>query len=117
MYGVWRPLALVRRDPLAYAEWGSVAEEDLIDISVTPMGIHGPFETRSKILKEGEGHKWYWCKDQSPEEVTIIKFFDSDSERAGKSVAGASPHSSIQLAGTEDKPARESIEIRVFAFW
>jgi len=117
MYGTWRPLSQVKRDPLAIAEWESVREEDLVRYVLRPPGINGPYETDIKLLKAGDGHKWSWCKDQMPDEVTVLKFFDSESEKPGSAVASGIPHCSFHLDESDDEPARESLEVRVVAFW
>ncbi|PVH76917.1 hypothetical protein DL98DRAFT_657107 [Cadophora sp. DSE1049] len=116
MYGTWMPLSQVKRDPLAFAEWRSVKDEDLVRYVLRPPGINGPYETDIKLAKAGAGHKWYWCKDQMPDEVTVLKF-DSESEKPGSDVAGGIPHYSFHLDGSEDKPPIESLEVRVVAFW
>ena len=57
-------------------------------------------------------HEWYWIKNQKPEEVLIIRIFDSEAERDNRGVAGGTMPSSVYLEGTEEEEARESVEVR-----
>lgn len=117
LYGTWRPLGQIKRDPLAFTDARSVKEEDLASYMLKPPGINGAYETDILLAKAGEGHKWYWCKDQMPEELTVLKFFDSESEKPESKVAHGIPHCSFHLEGSDDEPPRESLEVRVVAFW
>jgi hypothetical protein len=119
IFGTWRPLQPIERDPLGFVDFQSVDKKDLVSYFMRPPGIHGPYETDIKLAKaspEGK-HRWYWCRDQRPDELTILKFFDSESEKPGSKIAGGIPHCSFHLEGTDDLPPRESLEVRVIAFW
>ena len=82
-------------------------------------GIHDLYGTDIKLAKaspEGK-HRWRWWGDQQPDELAILKFFDSESEKPGPKMTGGSPHCSFHLEGTEDLLPRESLEVSVIAFW
>ncbi len=81
--------------------------------------------------KEREGHGWHFISKQEPTEVLIIQLFDNEMEatmgsQRGKEDGAVSPevsasgvmHSSFQLEGEDEAgEARESLEVRVVAFW
>ncbi|KAE9381060.1 hypothetical protein N431DRAFT_551256 [Stipitochalara longipes BDJ] len=86
-FGTWRPLKPIKRDPLGCIDFDTVDKKDLVSYFMRPPGIHGPCETDIKLAKAFQKHKWYWCKDQQPDELTILKFWDSESEKPGSKVA------------------------------
>ena len=59
----------------------------------------------------GDGHRWYYASEMTPDEVILIKGWDSiDDGRARFTPHGAFTHP----GETEDMPARESIETRTY---
>jgi hypothetical protein len=122
LYSIWRPLRTVKRDPLAVADYRSVDEEDYVPLAVKypRLGLPGKSETydsESIMAKYSEGHKWYWIDSQTAEEIWVVKFFDSDDEKAGSIASGGAFHSSVHLPGTENEEPRESLECRVTCIW
>ena len=122
LYSIWRPLKPVKRDPLAVVDYKTVKEEDYIPVGVNYpcLGRPGTNDTHSAncfLAKHSEGHKWYWIDNQSPEEVLVLRFFDSDVEPSHGTAAGGVLHSSVEMAGTDDVEARESLEIRCMCIW
>ena len=106
------------RDPLAVADVRSIAAEDLAPFEYRQPGANGEFVTEALALRASEKvkeQKWYWLPQQKPDEVLVIKLADSEAGIDG--VAGGTPHGSPRLQGTEGEEARESIEVRVAAFW
>ena len=72
---VWRPLFGPLRDwPLGVCDYRSLdLENDLISSdNILP---HKVAETYNVIYNEA--HRWYYLKDQMPDEVLIFKSFDS----------------------------------------
>ena len=81
--------------------------------------------------KERKGHGWHFISKQEPVEVLIIQLFDNEMEANMRSQArtkdgGVSPdisvsgvmHSAFELEGQDEAgEARESLEVRVVAFW
>lgn len=120
---VWRPLSTVPRDPLAVCDGSTVSEADLVRVSVElpekmpePSISKGPkgrkFETWGAIANSS--HKWYFKSDMRPDEVILIKCFDSKKDGRVRSA----PHTAFVDPATKDNPAtRNSIEIRCFVFW
>ena len=71
--------------------------------------------------EEKKGHGWHFISQQAPAEVLIIQLFDNEMEANTKSpdisVSGVM-HSAFELEGQDEAgAARESLEVRVVAFW
>lgn len=121
LFSIWRPLKPVRRDPLALGDARSFAQEDYVPIDVQSpnLGFAGKQEVHAceSYLAHGrDSHEWYWISGQMPEEVLVIGLFDSERERETVA-AGGTLHSSVDLEGTENEEARESLELRCLAIW
>ncbi len=105
---VWRPIkGPVRCAPLALADASTVPSEDLIATDQRfPDRVGEIYQ-----LAYGAGHQWYYASEMKPEEVILIKGWDSvDDGRARFTPHGAFNH-------PEETPAmepRESIETRTF---
>ena len=148
---VWRPISHPATDfPLAFIDWRSTNPGDLVPIDLlypkrkpeeddgddrgkeqfpdektwpSTEGYEVKGETYSVV--PSEGHKFYYVKDMRPEEVVLIKCFDSWGEgleepfgRGKKGVAGWTPHTAfVDPATPEGTPGRESIEVRCLVFY
>ncbi len=102
---VWRPIrGPVRRSPLALADASTVRQEDLIATDqVFPDRIGEIYH-----LAYHPDQRWYYAPEMTPDEVLLIKGWDSDDSRAR-----FTPHSAFPLPDTSDAvPPRESIEVR-----
>ncbi|KAI1449074.1 GA4 desaturase [Annulohypoxylon stygium] len=120
LYSIWRPLKTVERDPLAVIGQGSFGKEECVPVDIyfpsLGRGTNERHICESLVLRYSDKHKWHWIDKQTPEEVLILRFFDSDAE--GEFVAGGgSFHSSVELPGTENEASRESLEIRCLCIW
>ncbi|KAI9743131.1 MAG: hypothetical protein M1818_003426 [Claussenomyces sp. TS43310] len=134
-YSVWRPLKKVGRDPLALAPSKNMTSTDG-DFVYWPYEnrIPGPPELGGDYLKEyamlgvrGESPvsdsnsshslQWYYLSAQERDEVLFIKLFDSAALGEDAQEAGAPWHGSADIGAVEDDHPRESIELRVLAFW
>lgn len=107
---VWRPiLNPVAHNPLAVADYRSLdPERDL----VPTRHIYANREGSTFAVRHNPNHKWYYLSDQTPDEVTLIKCFDSDLDKAR-----LTPHSAFQdNTSPKDAPQRQSIEVRVLVF-
>ncbi|KAJ4861758.1 hypothetical protein N5P37_002567 [Trichoderma harzianum] len=106
---VWRPIKQVQRDPLAVAEAESVVEEDLVPIGLIYPNRNG--ETLS--VRYNEGHRWFYKSGLTPEEVLLIKCFDSKTDGRARRV----PHTAFSdSTSPASAPTRESIEVRALVF-
>ncbi|KAM3415589.1 putative tRNA-splicing endonuclease subunit tsp-1 [Cercospora zeina] len=117
---VWRPQGQhVTREPLAVCDSRSVAEEDL-----RPMtAILPTSKSLLNAVSRGAGfevwevaanaqHQWYYASEIAPNEVLMIKCFDS--KKDGR--ARRCPHTAFQ-SEFDSGPGRRSVEIRCLVFW
>ncbi|KAI1804816.1 amino acid permease-domain-containing protein [Daldinia bambusicola] len=106
---VWRPIKTVLRDPLAVAEADSVGEEELVPIPLIYPNRRG----ETFAVKHAAGHRWFYKYGLAPQEVLLIKCFDSKTDGRARRV----PHTAFEdpSAGPE-VPKRESIEVRALVF-
>jgi hypothetical protein len=102
---VWRPLKTIQRDPLAVCDWNSVNPRDSIPTRL--ILPHGWNELGRYAFSPDQ--QWYYLGRQQPSEPLVFTQFDSDT---GVSV----PHSAFVDPEFQDGAARESIEIKMFAF-
>ena len=107
---VWRPIGHpVYHKPLAVSDWNHLdTQHDLVPVRfIYPDRVGGTFS-----VKYNPDHKWYYLSNQTPEEVTLIKCYDSEVDRAR-----LTPHSAfLDETSPKDAPHRESIEIRALVF-
>lgn len=106
---VWRPITTVERDPLAVADAHSVPESDLVTRGLIYPTRNG--ETFS--VKHNLKHRWYYRSGLTPEQVLLIKCFDSKTDGRARRV----PHTAfVDPSAPSDAPTRESIEVRALVF-
>ncbi|KAI0764329.1 hypothetical protein BD413DRAFT_482792 [Trametes elegans] len=107
---VWRPIHhAAAHKPLAVSDWRFLDEsKDLVPVRL----IYPHREGSTYSVRYNPDHKWYYLADQTPDEVTLIKCYDSETDRAR-----LTPHSAFLDAGApKDAPHRESIEVRALVF-
>ena len=105
---VWRPIKIIRKDPLGVADATSVPDDDLVPVQlIYPDRVGETFTVRPN-----PNHRWYYLRQQTPEEVMLIKCFDSKVDGRARRV----PHSAFVDPSTEHEIARESIEVRALVF-
>ena len=64
-------------------------------------------------MLNNQDHHWFYFPEMTKDECLILKNFDSSED-----VARMAGHASFRIPGTSgDAPVRESIEIRVIAFF
>ena len=107
---LWRPIAHPAYDwPLALCDYRTVDRaRDLV-----PTALKYPErDGQTFSVKYNPNHKWYYLSNQTPDEVTLIKCYDSEVDRAR-----LTPHSAFPDASSPaEAPHRESIEIRALVF-
>ncbi|KAH7921682.1 hypothetical protein BV22DRAFT_1038333 [Leucogyrophana mollusca] len=107
---VWRPIGNpVAHHPLAVVDYRSIdPARDLVSTRL----IYPDREGSTFSVRYNPQHKWYFLADQTPEEVTLIKCFDSDVDKAR-----LTPHSAFKdSTSPPDAPNRQSIEVRALVF-
>ena len=143
---VWRPIENPASDmPLAVVDWRSTETKDFIpvDLLYPKTSISSDHDARGKevlpdpdslMSKEGyevfgetlsvaanEKHGFYYVKDMTPEEVMLLKCYDSrgEGEPEGKQgIALRVAHTAFVDPNTPaDAPGRQSIEVRCLVFY
>ncbi|KAM5349783.1 hypothetical protein ACJ41O_006288 [Fusarium nematophilum] len=143
---VWRPIGHPATDfPLAVVDWRTTKPEDMVSVDLlypkrkdgeddddrgkevlpdeatfsSTEGYEVKGETYS--VAPNESHKFYYAKDMTPDEVMLIKCFDSRSQgQPGGSdgVAALTPHTAfVDPATPADAKGRQSIEVRCLVFY
>lgn len=107
---VWRPLrGPVETSPLAICEYSSIADGDLI-------AAERRYADRVGVIYHmawNPAQRWYYFPRMTPDEVVLLKCYDSAAETARWTGHGAFPD-----PGTPPGAApRESIEVRTLVFW
>ena len=97
----------------------------------TPTHLANSYVACAPGDAEGNSHGWHFISNQEPAEVLIIQIFDNEMEatmgsQRGKNGRAGSPdisisgvmHSAFELEGQDEGgEARESLEVRLVAFW
>lgn len=146
LINIWRPIAYDAQDsPLAVVDWRSTKPEDFVPVDLlypNREGRDGDSSGGREVLADtstidstegytarGEqyvvapnsGHNFFFVKDMTPDEVLLIKCFDSKSHGRPNGihgVAGLTPHSAFTDPNTPPTAkARQSIEVRCLVFY
>ncbi|KAI8633157.1 hypothetical protein F5Y19DRAFT_471417 [Xylariaceae sp. FL1651] len=137
IYSFWRPLEPVKRDPLGVCDARSVDEStDVVEMrrSYPQIGeaqagfefgalmYRPPFRTQdgAPTGSSQEQHQWFSISEQSPDEVFLIKIYDTEGGRPYRGdyshgpaqVTRGCPHVSFEIPGTQHEAPRQSIEVR-----
>jgi hypothetical protein len=105
---IWRPIATILKDPVAVADARSVRETDLVAADMIEDGYRG----ESWVARPNPEHRWYYKHRLGPEEVLLIKCFDSD-----RSVARRTLHSAFEDPQYRERESRQSIEVRCLVLY
>lgn len=132
-FSLWRPWEVVSRDPLAVMDMSAPTSREIEYVPLTRTYQHRPgcvdfFHSQNNLLRAPDfgsmrtNHSWTYLNEQTPEEVYLITFYDSqallpDNVQGNESVQIACPHSAFQIEGTEEAPFRRSCELRVWCIW
>ncbi|KAF2730112.1 hypothetical protein EJ04DRAFT_586812 [Polyplosphaeria fusca] len=100
---VWRPIETILKDPIAVADANTVPDDDLVGARM----VENDFDGESWVVKHSPKHRWYYKHRMSPEEVLLIKCFDSK-----KNVARRALHSAFEDPVFTNEKSRQSIEVR-----
>jgi len=107
----WRPVSYpVQNWPLAMCDAQSIAQGDLIPTDLVYPDKVG--ETYSFVFNPA--HRWYYFPEQAPDEVLLLKIFDSRTDGTAKLTA----HTAFDdPTSPPDALPRRSIELRTLVFW
>jgi hypothetical protein len=100
---IWRPIETILKDPIAVADAKSVPDCDLVEAVMVEHDFHG----KQWVVRHNPKHQWYYKHKMTPQDVLLIKCFDSD-----KNVARRSLHSAIEDQAYQHEKSRQSIEVR-----
>ncbi|KAI2464100.1 hypothetical protein F4781DRAFT_86526 [Annulohypoxylon bovei var. microspora] len=106
---LWRPIRPILKDPFAVADATSIPDADLVGASI----IYPRDRDETWTIKPRATHRWYFKYMQRPDEVLLIKCFDSDLAVPAR----RAPHSAFEDAEQKDGESRESIETRALVFY
>jgi len=143
---VWRPIENPASDhPLAVIDWRSTSPDDFIPsdllypkradstdaddrgkealpVKIDTKSTEG-YEVKGETMAvaPNERHKFYYQSNMTPEEVLLLKCFDSYGEgrpNGQKGLAVGTPHTAFADPKTPpDAPGRQSIEVRCLIFY
>ncbi len=107
---VWKPIrGPVQDAPLAFCDARSIQPADLV-----PTDLHYRDRTGEVYsLTFNPAHQWFYYPDMQPDEVLLLKCFDSDPTRARFTAHTAFDDPSAP----PNASPRESIEVRTLAFF
>ncbi|KAH8649068.1 hypothetical protein BX600DRAFT_474476 [Xylariales sp. PMI_506] len=105
---VWQPLSCVSSWPLALCDSQSVIKGDLVDSDI----IRRRYVGETSFGAYNSKHRWHYLSNQTPEEATMIKIFDS----SPTATATRCMHASFQDSAGSPDQLRESIEVRTLVF-
>ncbi len=107
---VWKPIVgPVLRSPLAVCDASSMSQSDFLETDLLYPDRNGEIYS---VAHQPE-HRWLYVSDMQASEAMLLKCYDSDEN----GVARFTAHSAIEIPDTDDKPARESIEVRTLVFY
>jgi glutathione S-transferase len=108
---VWKPInRIVEERPLAMCDSQSTEPDDFFKLFLRYRDRTG----ENYVMKHNERHKWWHFSRMTPEEVVLLKTFDSETDgraRFAGHTAFVDPNSA------DDAPLRESVEIRTICFY
>jgi len=105
---IWRPIATILKDPIAVADSRSVLDTDLVEADMTENGFPG----KQWVVKYNADHRWYYKSRMEPEDVLLIKCFDSN-----EGVARRALHSAFEDSVHAGDVSRQSIEVRCIVLY
>jgi len=111
---VWRPIRGPVQDyPLAVADYRTI--NPLTDLQPTDL-IYPQRTGETYSVRYGPHQKWYYIKDQQPDDVILLKCYESE-PAPGRALL--TPHTAFHVPGElgKDVVPRQSIEARVLVFY
>jgi hypothetical protein len=105
---IWRPIATILKDPIAVADANSVPDADLVGAEM----VEDDFRGESWVVKHNPDHRWFYKSRMTPEDVLLIKCFDSE-----EAVARRALHSAFEDPARREEVSRQSIEVRCLVLY
>lgn len=122
IYNVWKPIKTVYKDPLCLCDTRTLKDADLQggEITVPGVGEIENYAIRAPGAEEEGRHEYAYLRAQEPNEAYLFRIYDSrmDGGIQGESEVDKRSHGAAHTSfidpGTENAPARESVEVRSF---
>jgi hypothetical protein len=124
-FSLWRALSPPPQDmPVALCDGRSVRNDEgthntKVDVAEIPTGdaLYAPIEgeedmAAATIFHHSPAHRWWYFPDMQPQEVILIKFYDSDHDKAWRC-----PHTAFRDTTRPDAQPRRSMEFRGMAYF
>jgi hypothetical protein len=124
-FSLWRALSPPPQDmPLALCDGRTVRDDEgthntKVDVDEIPTGdaLFAPIEgeenmSAATIFHHSPDHRWWYFPDMTPDEVILIKFYDSDHRGAWRC-----PHTAFRDTTRPDAKPRRSMEFRAIAYF
>lgn len=110
-FNVWKPIRrVVEEHPLAMCDVTSSPPEDYFKLHLRYRNRNG----ENYVMRHSPAHKWWYFPEMTPEQVILLKTFDSATDGRARFVG----HSAFDdPTSSADAPYRESVEIRTIAFF
>jgi len=110
-YNLWKPLKRrVEEKPLAVCDVTSAAEDDMLKMALRYRDREGEIF----VMRHAAAHRWWYFPKMLPENVLLLKTYESETDGRARFLG----HSAFDDPNTPpDAPTRESIEIRMMAFF
>lgn len=105
----------MRRDAFAVCDAASVPDSDyqIREREFSRSGIRSENYVMSHGDKGAQVHAWWYMSAMQPWEMVVFKGYDTERGRPG----WRCPHTAFRVPESEGEAPRESIEVRVVAFW
>jgi hypothetical protein len=110
-YNLWKPLKRrVEEKPLAMCDVTSAAPDDMLEMALRYRDRAGEIF----VMRHSATHRWWYFPKMLPEHVLLLKTYESETDGRARFLG----HSAFDDPNTlPDAPTRESIEIRMMAFF
>jgi hypothetical protein len=110
-YNLWKPLnGRVEEKPLAMCDVTSAAEDDMLKMALRYRDREGEIF----VMRHAAAHRWWYFPKMLPQNVLLLKTYESETDGRARFLG----HSAFDDPDTPaDAPTRESIEIRMMAFF
>ena len=110
-FNVWKPIRnVVEENPLAMCDVTSSPQEDFHKLYLRYRERNG----ENYVMKYSPGYKWWYFPKMTPEQVILLKTFDSELDGRARFVA----HTAFDdPTSPPNAVTRESVEIRTIAFF
>jgi len=106
-----KPMETVRQNPFVLCAWPSFADQPYI----TNYRVYDDRVGETTRFTYRPDHEWYWFPQQQPDEVSMLKCYDSVTDG---SVSRWSFHTAcIDPTAPEDAPCRKNVVVRSYVFF